>query len=189
MLLVSLARYVRYHCSGKGGHERRERLLTETFRESGLENTKPNRTRPRSVNTKRVAARSRSIRPRTSMCWAVECVTLAACQSVSEARQKSKMRSGTASSVAIESGVGVFAMVNRSTARRSGFPVGVGRSNPAARPRLSCRIWCRRLWGIGPGPPYHQASGRPQWSRCGGKDRCSNRSAVVGPHALACGRA
>jgi hypothetical protein len=36
----------------------------------------------------RVAPRSRSINPRTIMCCAVACVMLAACQSVSEVRQK-----------------------------------------------------------------------------------------------------
>jgi hypothetical protein len=41
------------------------------------------------------------------MCCAVACVMLAACQSVSEARQKSRRRSGTVSAVAIDSAVGL----------------------------------------------------------------------------------
>jgi hypothetical protein len=58
----------------------------------------PVRSRP-----KRVAA-WRSIKPRTIMCCAVACVMLAAFQSVSEARQKSRSRSGTVSAAAIEAG-------------------------------------------------------------------------------------
>lgn len=40
MFLISFARYVREKCLGKGGRDRRERLLTETFEETKLENTK-----------------------------------------------------------------------------------------------------------------------------------------------------
>jgi hypothetical protein len=43
MFLISFARYVREKCLGKGGKERRERLLTETFNEVRLENTSQNR--------------------------------------------------------------------------------------------------------------------------------------------------
>jgi len=40
MFLISFARYVREKCLGKGVRERRERLLTETFEETKLVNTK-----------------------------------------------------------------------------------------------------------------------------------------------------
>ena len=58
----------------------------------------------RAAPTKRDAA-SRSIKPQTIMCCAVACVMLAACQSVSDAKQNSRMRSGTVSAAAIDSAV------------------------------------------------------------------------------------
>jgi hypothetical protein len=44
--------------------------------------------------------------PRTTICGAVACVMLAACQSVSEARQKSRRRSGTVRAPAMDAGGG-----------------------------------------------------------------------------------
>jgi hypothetical protein len=50
------------------------------------------------------------------MCCAVACVMLAACQSVPEAMQNSRRRSGTVSAAEVDSGVGGLAMSNRRTA-------------------------------------------------------------------------
>jgi hypothetical protein len=43
MLVVSLARYIRQHCVGRGGRERRERLLTDLFLNSTIQNNRYNR--------------------------------------------------------------------------------------------------------------------------------------------------
>jgi len=58
------------------------------------------RPRARSAGGRRCSCSSQvrlPIKPRTIMCCAVVCVMLAACQSVPEARQNSRMRSGTLS--------------------------------------------------------------------------------------------
>lgn len=47
MFLISFARYIREKCLGKGGKERRENLLTQTFEETTLPNTAPMRQRLR----------------------------------------------------------------------------------------------------------------------------------------------
>ena len=39
MFLISFSRYIREQCLGKGGRERREKLLTETFAETNITNT------------------------------------------------------------------------------------------------------------------------------------------------------
>jgi hypothetical protein len=46
------------------------------------------------------------------------------------------------------------------TVPRSGSPVSVAQSNPAARPRRSSRIWCTPLCGTDPAPRFHLASDR-----------------------------
>lgn len=43
MLVVSLAKYIRQHCSGRGGKARRERLLSDVFQNPAIENNRQNR--------------------------------------------------------------------------------------------------------------------------------------------------
>jgi len=43
MLVISMAKYIREQCKGRGGMERRERLLTESLTSSNIENNRTNR--------------------------------------------------------------------------------------------------------------------------------------------------
>jgi len=79
-------------------------------------------------------------------------------------------------------------MLNRPIASRSGSLAGVGRSNSAARPRRSSRIWCKPPSCPGPGARYCPASGRRRQLRCGGTVQWSNRSATVERRASGCAR-
>lgn len=47
MLVVSLAKYIMQHCRGRGGRERRERLLTEVLASPNIRNNRKNRRRYR----------------------------------------------------------------------------------------------------------------------------------------------